>query len=522
MAVDPPSAEEPVSVCLVRNRIRWRKPIARARFLFAATLIACAAQAQLTTCPGSGMSITGGRLGDPWSFTLSGPAGAAGVLASDLTGGPIATPLGSVCLGLTSFLATMPLTLDATGQFGMSGVLPLAPSFLPSGSTLFTQAALAHPSLPGGYSITNGLAVTIRPPALFVFRTGLVPTLDRIDAATDTITLSAPIPGWQGGPALRIPRLGWIAFRIGTAVAIIDDLTGAVLMTIPGAWDANSDPTRSMAVSGDGAHLYVSSFASTWTGTSYSLVMTLRTFSLPSGVLVSAPVIPFAGTVNKGLYPVPGTPIVYAAANDRLYVLDVMAGVLVNTIPFPGPLSGGRQFAFVSPGRIWVVVAGSLIGIDTTTHAQVAGPSVLGSFVVPVSIGPGPSGPALWALESFAGGGSAILQAPLATLVPQTLGTLTPFPISPDGALSAGGTGMLVLPATGGSTLWDVNVATSTIAPVASGTVAFEVLRSGTLTKTYSYGNTGLVSTQTDPTIGPGTVIPLPNTALAQVLLVSN
>jgi hypothetical protein len=497
----------------------------RPRFLFAVLLVASAAGAQVATCPGSGLSVMGGRLGDPWSIALTGPPGAAGVLASDASGGPVATPFGTVCLGLTPSLVTTPLTLDATGNFAMSGVLPVA-SPIPVGSTLFTQAALAHPTLPGGYSITNGAAVAIRSPALFVFRSGLTPLLDRIDAKTDTITFSVALPG-QAGSILRIPRLGWIAFRIGTSVICIDDLTGATVLTVPGAFNTNESPVGSMAVSDDGSYLFVSTFGSTWTGSGFSVLASVRTYSLPSGALVGAPaVFPFASCCNRGLYHVPGSTIVYVVATDRIYVVNGVTGVLITTLILPGSLAGSKDFAFASPGRMWVVVAGSLYGIDTASHTQVAGPALLGAgSIVPLAIGPGPTGPSLWAIESFGLGGSAIIHASLITLVPQTAGTLITSLFAPEAALSAGGTGMIVLSSgSGGSTanLFDVNVTTGAIAPVASGIVDLEILRSGSLTKAYVYGSAGLVSIPTDPTLGPGTVIPLPNTYVSTVRLLSN
>jgi hypothetical protein len=485
--------------------------------------VASAAGAQVATCPGSGLSITGGRLGDPWSIALTGPPSAAGVLASDAAGGPVATPFGTVCLGLTPSLVTTLLSLDATGNFAMSGVLPLAPP-IPAGSTLFTQAALAHPSLPGGYSITNGFAVTIRPPALFVFRSGL-PSIDRIDAVTDTVTHSISLPSLPG-TAIRIPNHGWIAYRIGNSVICIDDATCATALTLPGAFNTNEGPVGSMAVSDDGSYLFVSTFNSTWNGSVFGVLATVRTFSLPSGALIGAPaVFPFASCCNRGLYHVPGSMIVYVVATDRIHVVDGATGVLVTTIILPGVLAGGGDFAFLSPGRMWVVVASSLYGIDTASHTQVAGPALLGAgSVLPMAIGPGPTGLSLWARESFGLGGAAIIHASLITLVPQTAGTLITSLYPPEAALSAGGTGMIVLASnTGGANnLFDVSVTTGAMTPVASGIFDLEVLRSGSLKKAYVYGGSGLVSIPTDPAMGPGTVIPLPNTYISTVRLLSN
>ena len=205
---------------------------------------AASAWCQTPTCPGSGLNVVAGRLGDAWSLGLTGPPGAAAVLASDASGGPVATPFGFVCLGLSPSLVTMPATLDAAGHFGLSGVLPISPAF-PAGSILFTQAALAHPSLPDGFSITNGAAITFRQPRLALFRsTPLATTLFLVDAVTDTIALSQVAPGWANGPALSVPRLGWFAWRTAAnAVYCIDDFTGANVLTILDAW-APGTPDR--------------------------------------------------------------------------------------------------------------------------------------------------------------------------------------------------------------------------------------------------------------------------------------
>lgn len=113
------------------------------------------ATAQIPTCPGYGLSVVGGKLGDPWSFSIFGPPNAPAILATDVASGPVGTPVGAVCLGLTPAIATLPVTLDSTGAFAQAGILPLAAPIAP-GSTLYTQAVVADPSQPGGYNLTNG------------------------------------------------------------------------------------------------------------------------------------------------------------------------------------------------------------------------------------------------------------------------------------------------------------------------------------------------------------------------------
>jgi hypothetical protein len=55
------------------------------------------------SCPPSGLvlSTSGGRLGDPWSAGLTGTPGVSGLLGVDVLPGPAASPIGTVCLGLS-------------------------------------------------------------------------------------------------------------------------------------------------------------------------------------------------------------------------------------------------------------------------------------------------------------------------------------------------------------------------------------------------------------------------------------
>ena len=54
-------------------------------------------------CNRSGLTLTTTppRLGDPYAITLSGSPNVPGVLGFDLAPGPVTTPFGTVCLGLS-------------------------------------------------------------------------------------------------------------------------------------------------------------------------------------------------------------------------------------------------------------------------------------------------------------------------------------------------------------------------------------------------------------------------------------
>ena len=275
-----------------------------------------------------------------------------------------------------------------------------------------------------------------------------------------------------------------------------------------------------MAVSDDGAFLFASALGP---GTPALIV---KTYSLPSGGPVST-AVPVNTYTNRGLYPIPGTPLVYVADVDRLHVVNGLTGALLTTITFPGNLAGyDDHFAFVSPGRLWVVVSGILWGIDTATHAIVSGPVVLGPTASPLSIGPGITGPALWASSNNPATGNPLVQVSLATLA-ITSGAALPPAVIPKAFPSAGGTTMLIKPTAGslyaGTTLLEVNPLTQAATPIRTGVVDFAVLRSNTLTKGYVYDTAlGLLSFQTDPYVAAGAIVPLPQAFVTQIRMLSN
>jgi hypothetical protein len=489
--------------------------------------LATLAAAQIPTCGGSGLSIVGGRLGDPWSLAISGPPNAGGILASDVAGGPVLTPFGVVCLGLTPGLVTMPVSLDPLGAFGQSGVLPLAAPFA-AGSSLFAQVALAHPSLPGGYALTNGSGITFRPPRIGVFRWGGNPatTFDLIDAVTDTVAFSSPIsPTYQGGddPVIRIPRLGWYGWRRtgDGAFVCVDDFTGANVLTIPGVAPPGNVITQSVVASDDGAFLFAMAVGP---GSSASVnTISVKTWSLPSGTLLSTWALQLPFFSFRGLYPIPGTSLVYLCDGNQIFVIDGVPGALVTTISLPGLLHGqDGKYAFLSQGHLYAITTGAppgqtgglLVVINTSAHALVGAPTfVPGGAIQPLAIASGSAGaPAFWLSAQYGG-------VPMLTEVSLSALTATPVVALPGGGAApvadcqgtAGGTELLILE--GNQQASAVNVATGQLTPVLNGISAIEVLRSGTLTKAYALvsvtGTPAVLAFPTDP-VGSGTGVALP------------
>src|SRR5262245_35503045 len=95
------------------------------RSLAALVLLATSAMSQ-GPCPPRGINLTanGGRLGDAWSIDMTAAPSIAGVVAFDISPGPVQTPFGTLCLGLTSLLRVFPIAFNASGQASFGGTMP--------------------------------------------------------------------------------------------------------------------------------------------------------------------------------------------------------------------------------------------------------------------------------------------------------------------------------------------------------------------------------------------------------------
>src|SRR6188768_1842107 len=95
------------------------------RTLALALVVGCSGAAWGQTCPASGLvlSSSGGRLGDVVSLSLSGTPLVSGLLGFDPAPGPVASPIGNLCIGLSQSLVTAPFSLDSAGSYGFAGLL---------------------------------------------------------------------------------------------------------------------------------------------------------------------------------------------------------------------------------------------------------------------------------------------------------------------------------------------------------------------------------------------------------------
>jgi hypothetical protein len=198
-----------------------------------ALVLAAAGPGQQCAPLGLTLTVTGERLGDPFSLVLQGTPAASGILGFDVSGGPVQTSIGTACLGLTSQMQTSAFTLDPQGTFGITGMIPPNPAM--NGFGVFVQAAGLDATQPGGFALSNGQHPRLRPPRMF-FRTPANPLLPHAwfsyDALTDT---PGPVVFTQGHirSAVRVPALGWYVVLEGDfsqtwfAITAYDELTGA-------------------------------------------------------------------------------------------------------------------------------------------------------------------------------------------------------------------------------------------------------------------------------------------------------
>ena len=192
----------------------------------AIVLLAAGYTGAQSVCPGNGaltLATTGGRLGDPFSLTLSGTPNVSGLLGFDLAGGPVITALGNVCLGLSPAMQLQSFTLDPAGGFGIAGLVPPSPPL--AGLSVFMQAAANDATQPSGFALSNATRADLRPPHLhFVIPANGPPgpggTLPPglwvpYDILTDSILANVNLPSNVVDQVVVRP-LGWLAFLLGT------------------------------------------------------------------------------------------------------------------------------------------------------------------------------------------------------------------------------------------------------------------------------------------------------------------
>jgi hypothetical protein len=492
-------------------------------------------------CGPSGLSLTavGGRLGDPFSLTLTGTPSVSGVLGFDLAPGPVATPIGSICLGLSPALQTLPFTLSATGSTGIAGLVPPNPAL--AGLGVYAQAAAVDATQPGGFAVSNGVHPVLRAPRLFFIDVTSTPGAGAAyDCLTDSFGPVVPFPS-SVKTAVAVPALGWVAMLLGNgSLMAFDAATGAVTLNQPYTTNLTADHAMAAA----GTTLVVTESAS---GASPAAQATVKTFSLPSGAPGLTYLLPIAAWV-QAIVTSPGAGHAYLVVGlqppqpPATSILTVVVPVtLSNGAPQPPiALGSGPDLVhglLVQNGIIYFLTApqwGGTMGlnaIDTALNAPFfpnpvplpfGGPNF--GFPFLFNLGPGTLGPTLFVFDLVT---SSLLQ-----LSPQTLSYLAPsIPLPPavlemtlsnggsewlltscQNCFSGGCTGSAGCPPT--PTLLSLNATThlfSPVGPLPSGYVgALHVLPSATLNKAFWIGNGVVAPITTDPATTIGSAVPSP------------
>jgi hypothetical protein len=309
------------------------------------------AAGQCSTPNGLLLSFNGERIGDPFALNLNGSPGVSGLIGLDDTAGPVSTPIGTVCLGLTPNLQFLPFTLDGFGTYSLGGVIPPLGGLI--GVTVHTQAAAADPAVPGGFALSNGRAINLRPPRVFFIAPGYPSPFGTVngswcsyDAFGNTVTSGAnPLPH-SVQDAIMIPSLGWLAILLSNGTLMcFDAATNAPTLTLP----ILTTPGYPIRIAVEGTTLYVLYHGTEPSPFSGGSPGALRSYSLPTG----AP--GFTLNLASGENPDEilirqGTGLGFLRAGTSVVPVNLVSGTAFPTIALGG--ASGPITEWTLPGNI--------------------------------------------------------------------------------------------------------------------------------------------------------------------------
>jgi hypothetical protein len=501
-------------------------------------VLALLSAAVLGQCPSNGLTLTfaGERLGDPWALNLYGAPGASGVLAVDDTGGPVLTPIGPVCLGLTPNLQLLDFQLDGTGQFGMGGLLPPSPSLI--NFTAFLQAAAPSPSIPGGFAVSNGASLKLRPPRVFFIHPGYASPFGSTpgafcgyDALGDVVFTPAIQLAGLVQDAIMIPALNWIAFLLGNGtVACYDAHTGAPTLTIPVA----TTPSYAAEIAVEGTTLYALHRGMVPSPFSGGTPGALTSYSLPTGTPGFTCNLS-SGNPN-GLLVLPGTGAAYLRLGSNIVPVSLVSGIELPWIVLGGAAGeisewvlGGTVLYCLLPGQSAGIfgspaVPPEIASINTFTHTVIHTATALNVPSGPATMiryGPGTLGnPSLFVY---------VLNNPVPMLEvnPNTLAISQGIPMSTfmtEMVLSPGGTEWLLLEGAGAShslhTMVPPTLALTQITPLLPPTTLLTSVPNWTTRRALMlYNNNVVLPFSTDFTQAPFYTVTLPLASAGRVVV---
>jgi hypothetical protein len=489
------------------------------------------------SCPPQGMTLAadGSKLGDPWSIAIAGPPSTSGLLGLDIDGGPTPTAIGPICLGLTPSLVMWPITLDASGQLQLFGIVPADPAL--ANVTLYTQAFVFAPSTPSGFALSNGASVTLRAPRLYFFNSGVTSPFGNTAGAvaavgvlTDTTPFNQPLASSLRDLAF-VKKREAVAMLLGNGNAAgFDSVTGAARFTT--SFPASPSNPSEIAAADNGLDLLVmatGSFPNPFGGGSPGGFHVISVPATPGPAPIVQTVTLPSGNCDA-ILPFAGTSLVFLRQPTAVVAVDLVGSFVYPAIPVNGSHGGLVDWRFEG-GYLYVLHAGTTPGpfggggstprltvIDPNLQTVVA--SVTLGFAAPaqwIRGGPGSTGPSIYVGSAFA---SSIFEHAQFTLAPTgsipTGSGITAF------ELSALGSEWLYLcngAACGGSALWAMPAGSLTpsvvLAPLPPGVQPLiAVPASATFGKAYLIDGTSTAAPfLTDPSSPPYATITLPITS---------
>lgn len=356
-------------------RCRLSRVMTHARILALALICAWVARGQ-ATCAANGLTLStsGGRLGDPVSLSLTGTPFASGLFGYDPAPGPVATPIGTLCIGLSPALQTAPFVLDPAGTFAVAGTLPANPAF--AGITYFLQAAAQDLSQPVGFALSNSSVMKLRQPRLFLLSPGgyLPPqgvpvpgSMRRVDALTDVVSPLITLMGMLQG-AVAVRDLDWV---------VTAEMVGGVPKLV--AYDAGTLAVAQSSVLPAAAG-YPNGVYAAGTRVYVACTAGVVAYQLPS--MAPQFVTPVPGAWGVFL---PGGAFGYVALPTSIVPFDLVTGVASPAINVSGPGFGSAGAWTVGGGVIYVGLWGGHPGASAPRHQRRRHQSQCAAFPEPGS-----------------------------------------------------------------------------------------------------------------------------------------
>jgi hypothetical protein len=355
--------------------------------------------------------------------------GVIGVLGLDLAGGPVATPLGTICLGLTPALQLNTLLFDTAGRASFQGLMPPNPAF--AGFEIHAVALSLDPSLPNGLGLSNGDSLRVRQPRFWFVDPGSSTPFGTTPGAiaatnvvTDDLVFSQTLTT-SVRDAATVRERGWLVLLLGDgSLAAFDGdaMAPAWTLTLTGS---AAQANRLLAPPG-GDTLLLLGYGTAPSPFGGGTPGSVHVVSIATGAVTSVQ-LP-AGNPDAMLH-VPDTNLVMLRLANGVVPFAYDAPLLLPAIPLPGGFGGlvdwdiglgpllyvlhGGQApnpigGTALPGAISIVDV-SALSVVSTTQLGMAPPVQL------LRTGIGSAGPAVFAYGSAA---AAIEEFEQVTLAP--------------------------------------------------------------------------------------------------------